>query len=149
MNPTPVILMADDDPEDRDLTREAFAETGFDIDFRAVESGPALFKYLSESCNDDTRSPWPHLILLDLNMPGLDGMSVLQRLKQSDAMAALPVIVLTTSCDDDDVEKAYKFGAQSFVTKPVSFDSLVHVLTVLKQYWFDEVAQLPMGGTHA
>ena len=87
-------------------------------------------------------SPRPGLILLDLNMPKKDGREALKEIKQDPRLCTIPVVVLTTSKADTDISRIYELGANSFISKPVSFDSLVEVMKILGRYWF-EIVELP------
>ncbi len=89
----------------------------------------------------------PGLILMDLNMPGLDGRKTLQLIKGDALLRRVPVIILTTSADERDVEVCYQMGANTYVQKPVSFEGLIEAIRRLKEYWF-EIAILPKEGSH-
>lgn len=137
-----IILIADDDPDDRLLVKEAMAETGWQGDLRCVENGEELIDYLlhrGKYQQPDT-SPRPGLILLDLNMPRKDGREALQEIKQDLSLRRIPIVVFTTSKADTDINRLYDLGANSFISKPVAFDSLVQVFRLLHQYWFQTVA---------
>ncbi len=138
------ILVADDDPDDRKLTQEAFSESKLANDLRFVEDGVEVFDYLNRRGKfaDPASSPWPGLMLLDLNMPRMDGREVLVELKKNPRYAAIRVIVMTTSKSEADINKSYLLNAASYITKPVTFDSLVNVVTTLGKYWL-EIVELP------
>ena len=138
------ILVADDDPDDRKLTQEAFTESKLANDLRFVEDGVEVFDYLNRRGKfaDPASSPWPSLMLLDLNMPRMDGREVLVELKKNPRYSAIRVIVMTTSKSEADINKAYLLNAASYITKPVTFDSLVNVVTTLGKYWL-EIVELP------
>lgn len=139
-----VILLADDDPDDRHLAREAFADAALGTDLRFVEDGVEVFEYLRHSGRyaDPASSPRPSLILLDLNMPRMDGREVLEQLRADPALAPIRVIVMTTSQADEDVKRCYQLSAASYIAKPDSFADLVSVVQALGRYWFDTV-ELP------
>jgi CheY-like chemotaxis protein len=139
-----VILMADDDADDRLLTQDALVECNSGSDLRVVENGEELLNYLHRRgpYADPVTSPRPGLILLDLNMPKKDGRDALQEIKLHPELRKIPVVVLTTSKADTDISRIYELGANSFIAKPVSFDSLVSVMQLLTRYWFDTV-ELP------
>lgn len=140
-----VILMADDDADDRLLAQDALAECAFVSDLHFVENGEQLLDYLHRRGEyAKAASPRPGLILLDLNMPRKDGREALREIKADPELRRIPVIVLTTSKADTDVSQIYELGANSFISKPVSFDSLVNVMKILGNYWF-EVVELPAG----
>ncbi|HUF69499.1 MAG TPA: response regulator [Longimicrobiales bacterium] len=137
------ILMADDDADDRMLTREALVESRLGNDLRFVEDGQELMDYLKhEGRYAKEEAPRPGLILLDLNMPRKDGRQALQEIKADPDLRSIPVVVLTTSKAEEDVLRTYDLGANSFITKPVTFEGLVEIIRVLGNYWF-RVVQLP------
>ena len=139
-----VILMADDDPDDRLLAQDALSECKLANDLRFVENGEQLLDYLNRRGNFSNGSaPRPGLILLDLNMPRKDGREALREIKLDPELRRIPVIVLTTSKADTDISKIYELGANSFISKPVTFDSLVNVMKILGNYWF-EIVELPV-----
>jgi CheY-like chemotaxis protein len=142
------ILVADDDADDRKLTAEAFAESKLLNDLRFVENGVEVLDYLNRRGKfaDPLSSPWPSLLLLDLNMPKMDGREVLEELKKDDRFAGLRVIVMTTSKSEADINKAYLCNAASYITKPITFDTLVNVVTTLGRYWL-EIVELPDNDT--
>lgn len=141
------ILMADDDQDDCLLVRDAFAESRLGNDLRFVGDGEALLDYLRHRGNyaDQTKSPRPGLILLDLNMPRKDGREALAEIKSDPDLKTIPVVVLTTSKVEEDILRSYDSGANSFITKPVTFEGLVQVMRALGKYWF-EIVELPNGG---
>ena len=138
------ILMAEDDPDDRMLTREALLESRLANELRFVEDGEELMEYLRHTGRyaDPVGAPRPGIILLDLNMPRKDGREALAEIKADLDLRRIPVIVLTTSKLDEDILRSYDLGANSYITKPVTFDSLVSVVRTLGQYWF-EIVELP------
>lgn len=138
------ILMADDDPDDRELTREAFEEAKLANDLRFVEDGVELLDYLHRrgKYSDPASSPRPSIILLDLNMPRKDGREALEEMKADPRFRAIRVIVLTTSTADEDILRSYRLSAASYITKPVTFESLVDVIKTLGKYWL-EIVELP------
>jgi CheY-like chemotaxis protein len=140
-----VILMAEDDSDDRLLVRDALAECPWQGELRFVENGEELLDYLMHRGDYaiPSAAPRPGLILLDLNMPRKDGREVLREIKADVELRRIPVVVLTTSKADTDIESIYGLGANSFISKPVQFDALVSVMKVLGQYWFQTV-ELPV-----
>ena len=136
--------MAEDDPDDRQLTQRALAVARIANDFRMVKDGVELMDYLFRrgSFKDPADSPRPGLILLDLNMPRKDGLQCLREIRQDVSLRRIPVVVLTTSQSDEDLYRSYDIGANSYIRKPVSFQSLVEIVRVLGQYWF-EIVDLP------
>ena len=141
-----LILMAEDDADDRLLVQEAFAECGDKESVRFVADGEELVDYLLHRGKFEKagESPRPDLILLDLNMPRKDGREALLEIRSHAALRRVPVVVFTTSCADTDIEKVYDLGANSFVTKPAEFDVLVSTISKLTSYWFRTV-KLPAG----
>src|SRR6188472_1465214 len=135
------ILMADDDPDDRQLAREAFEEARLANDLRFVEDGVELLDYLKRRGKyaDPATSPRPGVILLDLNMPRKDGREALREIKANAELRRIPVVVLTTSKAEIDIYRSYDLGVNSFIVKPVTFDSLVEMMVVLGKYWFEIV----------
>lgn len=137
------ILMADDDEDDRRLTREALWEGRLANDLRFVENGEELMEYLRRQGKfAEAETPRPGLILLDLNMPRKDGRTVLKEIKSDPEFRQIPVVVLTTSQADEDIFKSYDLGVNSYIVKPVTFDALVDILQTLEKYWF-EIVELP------
>jgi CheY-like chemotaxis protein len=138
------ILMADDDPDDRLLTADALKEARLINDIRFVENGTELLEYLRRQGEfaPPADAPRPGLILLDLNMPKMDGRTVLKELKKDPELRSIPVVVLTTSKDDEDVYRSYDLGVNSYIVKPVTFEALVDILQTLEKYWF-EIVELP------
>jgi len=140
-----VILMADDDADDRLLAKDALTECRLANDLHFVENGEELLEYLQRrgKYTKLADSPRPGLILLDLNMPKKDGREALREIKADPELRKIPVVVLTTSKADTDIGCIYELGANSFISKPVSFDSLVDVMKILGRYWF-EIVELPV-----
>lgn len=137
---SPVILVADDDHEDRDLLRHAMIVARLPTDcVRVVENGHELLDYLRRAgayAHDRGLSPTPALILLDLRMPDGDGFSALEAIRADSALRTLPIVVMSTSDDMTDVQRSYELGANSYLTKPSSFASLVSAVETLRDYWF-------------
>ena len=136
-----VILMADDDEDDRLNTAEAFRENRLANEFRTVNDGEELMQYLRRK-GRFARSPRPDLILLDLNMPRKDGREALREIKSDPALRCIPVVILTTSREEEDVLRTYDLGANSFITKPVGFESLLRLASTMSRYWF-QLVELP------
>jgi two-component system response regulator len=140
------ILMADDDEDDRELARDALEGTNLTERLRFVTDGQDLIDYLRRdgeySDLDDRSAPRPSIILLDLNMPRKDGREALAELKADAALRQIPVVVLTTSSDEVDVQQAYELGASSFITKPVSHQALTEVMRGIADYWAG-IVELP------
>jgi CheY-like chemotaxis protein len=138
------IVLADDDADDRKLTEDAFAENRLVNQLHFVEDGEELMDYLHRRGKyEPLRSePLPGLILLDLNMPRKDGREALKEIKADPNLRRIPIVVLTTSKAEEDIVRTYDLGVNSYVTKPVTFKSLVELVKVLGRYWF-EVVELP------
>ena len=137
----PRILLVEDNPDDVELTRIAMEEAGIVSDFRWVEDGSdaiALLRATTEASGEDR----PHLVLLDLNLPKVDGRDVLRFIKSDDQLRTIPVMVLTTSGDDHDIRFAYGHHATAFLVKPIDFDEFVAMFRALAEFWFG-VAVLP------
>jgi CheY-like chemotaxis protein len=139
-----VILLADDDADDRLLAEEALRESRLMNEFRCVEDGEKLLDYLHRRGEyaGPAAAPRPGLILLDLNMPRKDGREALNEIKRDPELRRIPIVILTTSKSEEDIFRTYDLGASSFITKPVSFDGLVEVMQNLGRYWF-EIVELP------
>ena len=135
------ILVADDDADDRMLTREAFEESRLLNELRFVEDGEEAMDYLKRrnAYRVPETSPRPGLILLDLNMPKKNGHEVLEEIKIDPELRRIPVIIMTTSDVDYDVAQSYDLGANSYITKPVTFDGLVKVVQNINHYWLEIV----------
>ena len=138
------IVLADDDPDDRQLTEEAFQENRLANHLHCVEDGEKLLDYLHRRGEYEKyrNDPLPGLILLDLNMPRKDGREALKEIKADPNLRRIPIVVLTTSKAEEDIIRTYDLGVNSYVTKPVTFKSLVELIKVLGRYWF-EVVELP------
>lgn len=129
-----ILLMADDDEDDRMLVADALEECEFGGSLEVVENGEELLEVLRSAA--DGGKAMPDLILLDLNMPRMDGYEALKEIKRSDRLGRIPVVVFTTSDAEEDVRLTYDLGVNSFLTKPRSYESLVNVIRALKDYWF-------------
>jgi len=138
------ILLADDDPDDREMTRKALARNNLADELYAVGDGEELLDFLHHRGRyaPPALSPTPGLILLDLNMPKKDGCEVLAEIKADPVLRRIPVVVMTTSHAERDISRAYDLGSSSFISKPVTLAALVDVTKVLGEYWF-QVVRLP------
>ncbi len=136
--------MADDDADDRLLAKDALFESRLVNDLYLVSDGQELMDDLQRKgkYEDPINSPRPGVILLDLNMPKKDGFEALAEIRSDPSLRQIPVVILTTSKTEEDIYKGYDLGANSFVTKPVSFEGLVSAMRALGQYWF-EIVELP------
>ncbi|MFC6438871.1 response regulator [Bowmanella sp. JS7-9] len=145
MQATPItILMADDDEDDRLLTQDALKESRVLNELRCVNDGVELLDYLRRQGKfaEPGNAPRPGLILLDLNMPRMDGREALQEIKQDVQLRSIPVVILTTSKQEEDMIRGYDLGAASYITKPVTFEGLVELMATLGRYWV-EFVELP------
>ncbi len=140
------ILTAEDDPDDRVLFEKAYQESRQDNNLIFVKDGIELMQYLRKQGNysTPTAAPRPDLILLDLNMPRLDGGTALAEIKADPDLRSIPVVVLTISSTPEDILRTYDSGGAGFIIKPDTFEGMVEVLKVLNQYWF-EVVELANG----
>ncbi len=138
------ILVADDDLDDCQMIKEALQESRLLNEIHFVHDGEELMNYLNHQgkYTDQIKYPQPGLILLDLNMPKKDGREALKEIKTNPALRQIPVVVLTTSKAEEDIYRTYNLGVNSFITKPIAFNSLVTIMTELGRYWF-EIVELP------
>jgi len=138
------VLYADDDPEDRFLVKEAWRESHLANELHFVEDGEELLEYLYRRGKYAglADAPLPGMILLDLNMPKMDGREALQHIKADARLRLIPTIVLTTSKAEEDIFRAYDLGVNSFIVKPVTFQALVDLALAFGKYWF-EIVELP------
>jgi CheY-like chemotaxis protein len=142
---TITILMADDDPDDCLLVKRAFKTSKLCNDLRFVNDGEDLMDYLYQrgKYKEPDQAPRPGLILLDLNMPRKDGREALKEIRADDTLREIPVVVLSTSKDEEDIHRSYNLGANSYIMKPVTFEGLVEVIKSMGKYWF-EIVELPI-----
>ena len=141
------ILIADDDADDRLMAQEALEECRLANHIDFVEDGVELMAYLRGLGRYAGRAAArrPGLIILDLNMPKMDGREALREIKADPALRRIPIVVMTTSKAEEDIYRTYDLGVSSFITKPVTFDGLVSVMRELGKYWF-EMVELPDRG---
>ena len=145
LNGSHPILIAEDDEDDYLLTIEALKEAGVDSQIKWVKDGEELMDYLEPigAKIRKTDSEFPSLILLDLNMPRKNGREVLEEIKKNESLRKIPVIVLTTSKAETDINHAYDLGVNSYIQKPVRFSEFVEVIKVVSHYWF-HIVKLPV-----
>jgi CheY-like chemotaxis protein len=138
------ILMAEDDPDDQMLLQKALEASHFLNEMHFVRDGEELLDYLYHRglYSEPAKAPRPGLILLDLNLPKLDGRQVLANIKADANLRRIPVVVLTASQQQLDIHRSYELGASSYLTKPMQFESLVELMQTLRAYWFD-IVELP------
>ena len=134
MNKLKTILLVEDSPGDVRLTRQAFREADCGLRFHVAADGMEALSFLRRQ-GRHLYAPRPDLILLDLNLPRMDGRQVLAKIKQDDHLKAIPTIVLTTSGAEGDVEKVYQLRANCYLTKPVDFDGLEELVKSVSNFW--------------
>jgi CheY-like chemotaxis protein len=141
------ILVADDDADDRLMAKEALDECRLSNELHFVEDGVDLLNYLRRQGRYADSGPLsrPGLILLDLNMPKMDGREALREIKADPMLRRIPIVVMTTSKAEEDIYRTYDLGVSSYVAKPVTFEGLVEVMKTLGRYWF-EIVELPDAG---
>ncbi|MAG58385.1 MAG: two-component system response regulator [Planctomycetes bacterium] len=139
-----VILLAEDDPGDQNLTCRALAKAKIRNEVRIVQDGEEALDYLFQrGCySDSSKAPRPHILLLDLNMPKVDGRGVLLEIRKDPQLRRLPVVVLTTSREEEDILRSYDLGVNSYISKPVDIDEFFRVINVLGDYWL-QIVELP------
>ena len=136
------ILIADDDADDRLMAREALEECRLANTIDFVEDGVELLDFLRGRGRYSAQGlpKKPGLIILDLNMPKMDGREALREIKADPTLRRIPIVVMTTSKAEEDIYRTYDLGVNSFITKPVTFEGLVSVMSVLGKYWIEIVA---------
>jgi two-component system, response regulator len=140
--PAQPILIVEDSEDDFYATSRAFEKANLHNPIIRAESGSEALEILQ-----DQNAQKPGLILLDLNMPGIDGRKTLEIIKSAEFLKAIPVVILTTSDDERDISTCYALGANTYIQKPVDFDGLIEAMKRLKGYWF-EIALLPKETLH-
>ncbi|MCK4224312.1 MAG: response regulator [candidate division Zixibacteria bacterium] len=142
-----VILLAEDDPGDQELTRRALEQSRIRNELYIVEDGEEALDYLLRrgKYEDPASSPKPDLMLLDLNMPKMDGKQLLKQMRADPNLRRIPVVALTTSKQESDIIRTYDLGANSYIVKPVNMDQFINAVKVLKDYWFQIVVLPPRG----
>ena len=136
-----VILLVEDNPSDVRLTREALLEGKAVERLVVVSDGEQAIKFLRKR-NSHREAPTPVLILLDLNLPRMDGREVLAEIKGDAELRRIPVVVLTTSTDDGDVARSYELHANSYVTKPIELEKFIEAILSIRDFWLT-TATLP------
>jgi len=136
-----IILLVEDDPDDQKLTKRALEGSKLRNELRVVDDGEQALDYLFRrgKLEDPEKSPRPDLILLDLNLPKLDGRAVLKEIKQSPDLRRIPVVILTTSSQEEDILRSYELGVNSYITKPMRMEGFINVVRDLERYWFELV----------
>lgn len=141
LGPQQPILLVEDSPEDFEATVRALKRAGLANPIHRCEDGDEALEFLFRRGRyaDPASAPRPGIILLDLNLPGTDGREVLAEIKADAALRAIPVVILTTSTDERDVERCYSAGANSYIKKPVDLDGFMRAIQRLKEFWFEIV----------
>jgi two-component system, chemotaxis family, response regulator Rcp1 len=142
------ILLVEDSPSDAFLIREALSGSKLLNKLHVVENGVDAIAFLRRE-GAFASEPRPDLILLDLNLPKMDGREVLREIKADDDLRAIPVVVLTSSDAEEDILKSYKLNANCYITKPVEFDKFVKVVRSIREFWFAVVTLPPQQHTEA
>jgi two-component system, response regulator len=140
----PTILLVEDNVDDYDAAIRSFKAAHLDNPVHWCKTGADALDYLRGEglYAVGPSGPRPALMLLDLNMPGIDGKKVLAIVKQDPALKKIPIVILTTSSDERDVTQCYELGASTYIQKPVDFDGLIAAVSRIKEYWFG-IALLP------
>jgi CheY-like chemotaxis protein len=138
------ILLVEDNLQDIEITRRALAKGRVGNELKVVRDGEEALDYLYRrgKFQDPDASPRPGMILLDLNLPKVGGLEVLQQIKKDDSLKAIPVIVLTVSQREQDIVRSYDLGVNTYIQKPVEFDNFMRVINTVHEYWV-LVATLP------
>jgi two-component system response regulator len=135
----PYILIGEDDADDRFLLQAAFEENGFKDDLHFAENGVDLLAQLQALPVDEPEGGFPRFILLDLNMPKKDGREVLKEIKQHPRFRSIPIVIFSTTNNEVEMKRCYELGANSYITKPNSFESLLKTVAALRSYWVQTV----------
>ena len=135
------VLMVEDNPGDADLTRETLEQSKLRLSITLVEDGSEALAYLLKEPPFES-APTPDLLLLDLNLPKVDGRTVLERIRSTDALRSLPVVVLTSSDAEQDIARSYALGANCYVTKPVGLAEFQAIVRSVERFWFT-IVRLP------
>jgi len=132
-------LLVEDNIADQKLTERAFKKSKKTIDLKIVDSGNEAINYLHQLPPYDNKqlSPIPDIILMDINMPGLDGKQTLRRIRNSQAIKYIPIIMLTTSNEERDILDSYKLGANAYITKPHNIDEFQNLIGKLEDFWLN------------
>jgi len=147
MNPEQVVLLVEDNPDDVELMRLAFEKNDIQCTFVVARDGQEALDYFNGKGIHAERDPsvLPRLVLLDLNVPKIDGLEVLRRVRAKDPARTVPIVVLSSSKQDEDVRRSYELGANSYVRKPVDFREFVEATRLLAAYWLG-LNELPVEG---
>lgn len=135
------VLLVEDNPGDTRLVEEAFKEVSIDATLHSVPDGTEMLDFLYRR-GDYESAPFPDLVLLDLNLPSTHGTELLERIREDPELEHLPVVILTSSADRDDIVDCYRYHANAYLTKPTGHDEIISLVESLEDFWFDRV-QLP------
>ena len=133
------ILLVEDDPNDAALFRRALRKAKLSTEVTVIEDGKAAIRWFQEreKTTPEENADWPWIVLLDIKMPRMDGMEVLQWLREQSRLRHLPVIAFTSSRESGDIAQAYELGVNSYLVKPLSFDMLKETVRMMHRYWMD------------
>jgi len=137
------ILLVEDDPGDQKLIKNSMLEQKMSNKLNIVSSGEEALEYLEQSKNGNCETPWPELILLDLNMPGMGGKEFLRRIKNMEDFNMIPVVILTTSDAEKDIIDSYQLQAAGYIKKPVLLSGFCDIAKEIKEYWFTLCRRVP------
>lgn len=140
------ILLVEDDPNDRDLARDAFEQLPVDVTFTVTPDGETALEELSQRQADET-AELPALVLLDLDLPSVDGHAFLEAIRDDASLVRLPVIVLASSETEEDVQRSYELAANAYLTKPVEADAFYSLAEAVSEFWFEHVLLPPSSGS--
>ena len=139
------ILLVEDDPADQKLIKASLKNQKIANDLYIVSSGEEGFEFLYHQGKYGHETPYPDIILLDLNMPGIGGKEFLRKIKDDESLKQIPVVILTTSNSEKDILDSYKLQASGYVNKPLSLDEFRNIMEQLEIYWFVICKRLPKG----
>ena len=129
------ILLVEDNPDDVQLTKRSFKQNNITNELKVVNDGVEAMEYLTQACTAGGSEVLPTVVLLDLKLPRMDGLEVLRRIRADDRLKRLPVVILTSSKEEQDILKSYDLGANSYIRKPVSFEQFNEAVRQLGLYW--------------
>lgn len=132
------ILLIEDSPSDANLTIREFSKAKIANNLHWVEDGETAMEYLRQQ-GDFAHAPRPDLILLDLNLPGMDGREVLAEVKSDISLKLIPIVILTTSNDEQDILRSYNLNANCYVTKPIDIEQFIHIVHLINEFWLAAV----------
>lgn len=138
------ILLVEDNPGDADLAREALGDSKIKNNLFVVEDGVEAMDFL-RNLGEYADAPRPDLVLLDLNLPRKDGRTVLGEIKSDESLKMIPVVILTTSRDEEDILRSYNLHANCYITKPIDLDQFLKVVKSIENFWLT-IVKLPPGG---